>query len=406
MSSSMANLNVQPGKAPSPAAAPSHAPLWDMGFRPFFLGAVVYSAIAMGIWLSAYALGMTPPGVQRYGSLWHAHEMIFGYSAAVIAGFLLTAARNWTGLPTLERGPLALLFALWAGARIAFCVESTSFVAPALDFTFNLMLIYAVARPIVKARQWRQLGILTKLVLLGVGNGLFFLGAWNIVDNGMRLSVVAGIYIIIGLVLTMARRLIPFFTERGVGEPLTLRNSSVLDGLCLAAYLAFFILELFTSQQRVAGLFAGLLCVLHAVRLTGWYTPAIRPRPLLWSLHLSYALMVVAFALQSAAAFGFAPATLALHMFALGGIGIITISMMVRVSIGHTGRNVHAPPPLVKVVLALAVASLVARVLLPLLLPAQYFALVVTAQVLWIASFAVLAWLLAPILLAPRADAT
>ena len=226
------------------------------------------------------------------------------------------------------------------------------------------------------------------------------------VDKGMRLSVVAGIYIIIGLVLTMARRLIPFFTERGVSEPLTLRNSSVLDGLCLAAYLAFFILEVFTGQQRVAGLFAALLCVLHAVRLTGWYTPAIRPRPLLWSLHLSYALMVVAFALQSAAAFGFAPATLALHMFALGGIGIITISMMVRVSIGHTGRNVHAPPPLVKVVLALAVASLAARVLLPLLLPAQYFALVVTAQVLWIASFAVLAWLLAPILLAPRADAT
>jgi hypothetical protein len=79
MGSSMANLNVQPGKAPSPTAAPSHAPLWDMGFRPFFLGAVVYSAIAMGIWLSAYALGMTPPGVQRYGSLWHAHEMLFGY---------------------------------------------------------------------------------------------------------------------------------------------------------------------------------------------------------------------------------------------------------------------------------------------------------------------------------------
>ena len=402
---SMATSNVQPGNAPAPAAAPARAPLWDMGFRPFFLGAVIYSAIAMGIWFGAYALGVTPPGVARYGSLWHAHEMIFGYSAAGIAGFLLTAARNWTGLPTLERGPLALLFALWLGARIAFCVESLSLVAPALDATFNLMLIYAVARPIIKVRQWRQLGILTKLVLLGVGNVLFFLGAWNIVDNGMRLAVVAAVYVIIGLVLTMARRLIPFFTERGVGQALTLRNSSALDGLCLAAFLAFFILEVFTHQQRVAGWLAALLCALHALRLTMWYTPAILARPLLWSLHLSYGLMVLAFALQAAAAFGWAPATLALHMFALGGIGLITISMMVRVSIGHTGRDVHAPPAQVKVVLALALASVVARVLLPLVLPTQYFALVVAAQLLWIASFALLAWLLAPMLLTPRADA-
>ena len=404
MTLSMATLNVQPGNPPAPAAVPSRAPLWDMGFRPFFLGAVVYAALAMAIWFAAVAFGVTLPGVTHYGSLWHAHEMIFGYSAAVIAGFLLTAVRNWTGLPTLERGPLMVLFGLWLAARVAFCFEAMSLFAPLFDGAFNLMLIYAVATPIIKARQWGQLGILTKLVLLAAGNTLFFLGAWNIVDNGMRLSVTAGVYLIIGLVLTMARRLIPFFTERGAGAPLTLRNSNVLDGACLAAYLGFFILLVFTRHQQVAGGFAALLFVLHALRLRGWYTPAILTRPLLWSLHLSYGCMILGFALQAAAAFGHVPATLALHMFALGGIGLITLSMMVRVSLGHTGRAVHAPPTIVKTVLALAIASLVARVLLPLVLPSSYAALVIAAQVLWIACFATLSWLLAPILLAPRAD--
>ena len=404
MNSKMTILHAQPGTPPAPTAA-SHAPLWDMGFRPFFLGAIVYGAIAMGIWLAAFAFSAALPGVQYYGSLWHAHEMIFGYSAAVIAGFLLTAAPNWTGLPSLARGPLALLFALWLGVRLAFCFEHVSLLAPALDGLFNLMLIYAVAKPIIKVRQWRQLGILTKLVLLGVGNALFFLGAWNMLDNGMRLSVVAGVYLIVGLVLTMARRLIPLFTERGAGEVVSLRNSSWVDGACLLAYLVFFVLLVFTQYQRAAGMVAMLLCVLHAWRLQGWYTPAILTRPLLWSLHLSYACITLAFALQAWAAFGHAASTLALHLFALGGIGLITLSMMVRVTLGHTGRDVHAPPTAVKVILVLAMASLVARVVLPLILPAHYFALVIAAQVLWIACFAMLAWLLLPMLVAPRADA-
>ncbi len=401
----MASAHIESGKAPAPVTVRATAPLWDIGFRPFFLGAIVYAALAMAVWFAAFAFGVALPGVQHYGSLWHAHEMIFGYSAAVIAGFLLTAVRTWTNLPTLSRGPLALLFALWVSARVAFCFAPTSLATPALDAAFNLMLIYAVAQPIIKARQWQQLGILAKLVLLGVGNALFFLGAWQWVADGMRLSVVAGVYLIIGLVLTMARRLIPFFTERGAGRSVTLRNSAWLDGACLAAYLVFFVLYVFTSHQCEAGVLAALLCVLHGWRLTGWYTSAILTRPLLWSLHLSYALVVLAFALQAAAAGGLVATTLALHLFALGGIGLITVSMMVRVSIGHTGRDVQKPPPLVDSVFALAIASLVARVLLPLLLPAQYFALVVAAQLLWIASFALLIWLLAPMLLGPRADA-
>lgn len=279
MSISMATLHAQPASTLAPAVVPARMPLWDMGFRPFFLGAIVYAAIAMGI-----------------------------------------------------------------------------------------------------------------------------LGAWHLVDDGMRLSVVAGVYLIIGLVLTMARRLIPFFTERGAGHAVTLRNSTVVDAACLATYVVFFMLLVFTGHQHAAGVLAMALCGLHAWRLAGWYTPALACRPLLWSLHFSYGCMVLAFALQAAAAFGQLPATLALHMFALGGIGLITVSMMMRVTIGHTGRDMQAPPPAFKAVLALAIASLVMRVLLPMVMPAQYFALLVAAQLLWIASFTVLAWLLVPMLVGPRAD--
>ena len=166
MISSMTTLHAQPGSTPAPAVVPARMPLWDMGFRPFFLGAIVYAAIAMAIWCGAFALGIALPGVQHYGSLWHAHEMIFGYSAAVIAGFLLTAVRNWTGLPTLERGPLAVLFALWVAARLAFCVEPLSLLAAAFDGVFNLLLMPAQYFALVVAAQLLWIASFTALAWL------------------------------------------------------------------------------------------------------------------------------------------------------------------------------------------------------------------------------------------------
>ena len=401
----MAKLTAPSAPGPAPAAAGHAAPLFEAGFRPFFLGAMIYGALAMAAWMAEFVFGLSLPGAVLYGSLWHAHEMVYGYGAAVVAGFLLTAARNWTGLPTANGGALAALFALWVAARLAFAFMPASPVAPVLDALFNLALFVAVAQPIVRVRQWRQLGILTKLLLIGLGNTVFYLGAAGVLENGMRLAVHGGVYVLIGLILTMARRLIPFFTERGVGAPVTLRNAAWLDGACLASYLAWFVLVLFTSETRIAALFALLLTALHALRLGFWWTPLVLARPLLWSLHLSYACMVLAFALAAAAGFGWLAPSLALHMFALGGIGLVTISMMARVSLGHTGRNVHAAPAGLTWVFALGGACIVTRVLLPLALPGHYLVLVVVAQALWIACFGLLTWMYAPILLAPRVDA-
>lgn len=401
----MPSTSATPVSAPASISADRRTPLWEAGFRPFFLGAMVYGGLAMVVWMASFGFGLALPGLGAHASLWHAHEMIYGYGAAVVAGFLLTAARNWTGQPTATGPALAALFALWVAARIACLVDVDTHVAALLDLTFNLALLVAVARPILRVRQWRQMGILTKLLLITLGNGAFYLGALGMLDNGMWLSVHAGLYVLIGLILTMARRLIPFFTERGVGEPVSLRNSRALDVACLAAYLAWFVLVLTGATPRAAGAVALLLTVLHGVRLHGWWTPRILERPLLWSLHLAYGCMVLAFALAAAAGFGMLPFTLAMHLLALGGIGLVTVSMMARVALGHTGRDVHAPPRALTGVFALLVASMVARVLLPLAWPSHYVALVIAAQALWIACFAWLCVLYAPLLLAPRADA-
>lgn len=401
----MPSTSATPVSAPASISADRRTPLWEAGFRPFFLGAMVYGGLAMVVWMASFGFGLALPGLGARASLWHAHEMIYGYGAAVVAGFLLTAARNWTGQPTATGRALAALFALWVAARIACLVDVDARVAALLDLTFNLALLVAVARPILRVRQWRQMGILTKLLLITLGNGAFYLGALGMLDNGMWLSVHAGLYVLIGLILTMARRLIPFFTERGVGEPVSLRNSRALDVACLAAYLAWFVLVLTGATPRAAGAVALLLTVLHGVRLHGWWTPRILERPLLWSLHLAYGCMVLAFALAAAAGFGMLPFTLAMHLLALGGIGLVTVSMMARVALGHTGRDVHAPPRALTGVFALLVASMVARVLLPLAWPSHYVALVIAAQALWIACFAWLCVLYAPLLLAPRADA-
>lgn len=401
----MSRPSASPVPGPAPAAARSGAPLFDAGFRPFFLGAMVYGGLAMVAWMASFGFGLALPGLGAHASLWHAHEMIYGYGAAVVAGFLLTAAQNWTGQPTATGTALAALFALWVAARLACLADVDARVAALLDIAFNLALLVAVARPILRVRQWRQMGILTKLLLITLGNGLFYLGALGAMDSGMRLSVHGGLYVLIGLVLTMARRLIPFFTERGAGVPVSLRNSRALDIACLAAYLAWFVLILSGAEPRAAGVVALLLTVLHGVRLRGWWTAHILTRPLLWSLHLAYGCLVLAFALAALSGFGLLPFTLAMHLLALGGIGLVTVSMMARVALGHTGRDVHAPPRALNGVFALLCASMVARVLLPLAWPAQYMALVIASQALWIACFAWLCVLYAPLLLAPRADA-
>lgn len=387
------------------AASQGGTALFNLGFRPFFLGAAVFAVVSVVAWTLVYTLAAPLPISALTPFQWHAHEMIYGYSLAVIAGFLLTAARNWTGVDTLNGAPLLGLFGLWTAARVSMLFGTALLGLAALfDILFILALIVAVASPIIRVRMWRQAAIVSKLALMGAGSVVFYLGSFGYLESGVYWGVYGGLYLVIGLVLTMGRRVIPFFIERGVGYPVTLFNSKWIDISSLVLFLALFLVELFFADKALVPWLAGALFAVNGMRLVGWHTPGIWKKPLLWSLYVAYAFIVAGFLLLALSGFTGVSRFVAIHAFAYGGIGLITLSMMVRVSIGHTGRDIHDPPHAASyAMIALTVGALF-RVLAPVLLPGYYTAWVAVSQLLWLAAFAILAKMLLPMLTSPRPD--
>lgn len=385
------------------AARPTGPAIWNLGFRPFFFGAGIFSVAAMALWLAVYRNGaqLYPPGVAA--TQWHAHEMLFGYAFAVIAGFLLTAVKNWTGLQTPHRAPLAGLFALWLVARVANHAGAAMLaLGVAADLLFNVLLVVAITLPVVRSGQWKQMAVVGKLVLLAVLNVLFYLDAYGLFDRGAFFAIYGAFYTILALILMMARRLIPFFVERGVG--VTLRNSRFLDLASLVLFVELMISELFGIWVGPTLWVAAALFTIHLLRLMLWYTSGIWQRPLLWSLYLAYAMIVAGFALFALAPWLGVQKLLALHAFAVGGMGIITLSMMSRVSLGHTGRNIHEPPLLVAIGCVLLAAAALVRVGGPMFDAAYYTLWVDISGVLWMLAFAGFSIAYAPVLLRPRVD--
>lgn len=379
--------------------------LFNLGFRPFFLGAGLCAVASMSLWALIYSARLEIPLNGLTASQWHAHEMIYGYALAVIAGFLLTAIRNWTAIPTPTGLPLAILFATWLGARLLL-LFGTRYIelAAAADMLFILLLMPACLMPIVRTRQWRQTAVLSKLILLGTGNLLFYAGALGMLEHGVQWSLYGGFYLIIALILTMGRRLIPLFTERGVDPPVALRNSRLLDLSSLVLLLVFWIAEVFLLRRDVAAVCSSGLFLVNTVRLAFWYTNGIWRRPLLWSLYVAFALIDLGFLLHALSVVGLLAPSLALHCLAIGGVGLITLSMMARVALGHTGRSVHQAPRILLVPLALLLVAFLLRVALPSVMPAYYASAVIGAQFAWIAAFTVFCAVYFPILTRARAD--
>lgn len=385
--------------------APHGPAVLNLGFRPFFLGAAVFSVLIIVAWTLVYSFSFRVPLNALAPFQWHAHEMIYGYSLAVIAGFLLTAVRNWTGVDTARGAPLLVLFGLWAAARVAMLFGTAFIVAAAVfDMLFIAVLVGAVASPIVRVRMWKQLGILSKLILLGAGGLVFYLGLFGVLDSGVYWGIYGGLYLVVGLVMTMGRRIIPAFIQSGVGYPVTLFNSKWIDRVSLLLFLVLFLFELFVRDPQWSAYPAAGLFIANLIRLGGWHTPGIWKKPLLWSLYVAYAFVVLGFLLLALSGFAGASKYLAVHSFAYGGIGIITLSMMVRVSLGHTGRDVHNPPAIAFHALLVLTAGALLRVLAPLVAPAFYMEWVVVSQLMWVFAFALLVAILLPVLTRPRVD--
>lgn len=393
-------LNIQENQPPKGFA------LFNLGFRPFFLGAAGFAVVATLMWMGIYVFGWAIR-LQAFPPVtWHAHEMIFGYSLAVIAGFLLTAVKNWTGHQTVQGFSLCLLFLLWLTGRILpFFGDIISVqLLAVIDNLFILFLILATAIPVIKARQWSHTGIISILFLMLMSNLLFYAGVLGIISRGVNWGLYSGLYLIIALIFLMGRRVIPFFIEKGVGYTVQLKNRLWLDISSLLFLIFFWAADLFILNQWLTASLAGILCLLHGMRMVGWHTHGIWKKPLLWVLYLAYGSLVLGFGLKAASLFLGTSPYLAVHAFAFGGIGMMTLGMMSRVSLGHTGRNVLDPPPALFWVFSILGLGALFRVILPIIFPAQYTLWIGASQILWIISFTLFCIIFLPILWKPRTD--
>lgn len=377
--------------------------LFNLGFRPFFFAAGLSGVVLMTLWMGLYQQQWAPLPATIPPIQWHAHEMIFGYSMAAIAGFLLTASKNWTGVQTLHGAPLAALFGIWLAARILFFFD-LPIITAIVDSLFLLGVVAGVAHPIIKAKQKEQIGLISKLALILVANVVFHLGMAGVIDNGYFIGLYLGLYLILAVIFEMGRRVIGFFIERGVDGPASLKNWRWVDLSSLVLLLLFTLFDLFLSFPTITALLAAGLTVVHGARLYGWYTPGIWRKPLLWSLYIAYIFVVLGFALKAASIWFGVSAFLAVHAFTVGGIGMITLGMMARVSLGHTGRSVFEPPKSISLFLGLILAAAVVRVILPMFSIGDYATLMLVSQGLWIAAFALFTIIYSPMLFTRRID--
>lgn len=380
--------------------------LFEMGFRPFFLLASLFSIIATVLWMATYTLGWSLPVNVVSPIAWHGHEMVFGYSTAMIAGFLLTAVRNWTGVPTITGLPLAMLVLMWLLARILPLSNSPLLFmwAACFDILFLLGFALAIIYPVVKVKQWRQTAVISKVVLLLAANIAYYLGAFHVVDQGISWGLFSAVYIIMALIFTLARRVMPFFIERGVGYEVKLKNWSIIDSSSLILLAALWLVDVFFKQALLTALFSLALAVIHSVRLWGWYTKGIWKKPLLWVLFLGYGMFILGFLLTAFNFFALYATTIPLHAFTYGGIGMMILGMAARISLGHTGNNINEPPKILSWVFSILFIGALTRVVMPILLPSAYLQLIGLSQVLWIIAFTLFLYRYFMIFIEPRVD--
>ncbi|MCW8902823.1 NnrS family protein [Sedimenticola sp.] len=373
-----------------------------LGFRPFFMSAALSALILMLIWLGAWS-GAYPLPAYYGGIGWHSHEMLFGYAVAIIAGFLLTAVRNWTGVTPPTGTPLGLLFLLWLAGRVAPFLSGV--IPPALIAIIDLAFLPAVALAIMpalwKGEQKVNRVFVPLLLVMAVANLYVHLQSLGLTNTAIR-GADAMLYLVAFLITLLGGRVIPFFTEAVIPGHSSKRNSRVelATVISLGGLIA---VQFVYPNALLSSILAFAVAVTQILRVTGWYNRQIWQIPILWVLFTGMFWLVIGFTMTGLAYLGFTGLNLAKHAITVGGIGVLTYGMMARVALGHTGREIQSNPLINGCFILLNLAALF-RVFGPVLLPGQYTMWVHLSGGIWIISFLLFAVIYVPMLTQPRVD--
>ena len=377
------------------AAGPA---LLSYGFRPFFLFGAIYAALTMLLWLPFY-FGEITIATAFAPRDWHVHELLYGFLPAVITGFLLTAVPNWTGRLPLQGMPLLVLVGVWIAGWVAvsFSTVIGAAAAAVIDVSFLFLVAAAVAREIVAGHNWRNLKTLLPLILLASGNVAFHIEAYR--QGNAEVSISIGVAAVIMLIMLIGGRVVPSFTHNW----LTRENPGRLplpfarfDNVAITVSATALTIWIALPGGTITGLALFTAGLLQAIRLARWAGDRTTRDRLVLILHGAYAFVPVGFLLTALAAFGIVPPSAGLHAWMTGAAGIMTLAIMTRTSLGHTGRRLEASAG-TQVIFAAALFAAVARIVAALS-PAWNVALLSMAALAWIAAFGGFAIVFGPLL--------
>lgn len=383
-------------------------PLFSYGFRPFFLLAGLYAIAPMATVYWAFTTGTWPERAIPLFT-WHGHEMLFGFAATAIAGFLLTAAPTWTNTKAVSGPALIGLVAIWFVGRVVFSpwVQTADIVLLVSSVAFFPALALIVAIPLARTRSYRNLPFVLLLMILFLADVAFHARRFGWIGgelvDGLRLAVNA----IMLMIVVVGGRIIPAFTRNALvslGRDSSMRSQRTVDIASIASVIGVLLGDVLAIDSRVTAPLAAICALLLLLRLSGWGALRVLDIPLLWVLHLGYLWLVVALTLKAFWIFGgFGWATNWMHAFTAGAFGTMILGVMTRVALGHTGRPLRVSP-IVALAYALISVAALARVFGPWFAQSHYTSVLAVSIAAWIAAFMIFLVIYIPILLQPRVD--
>jgi uncharacterized protein involved in response to NO len=376
-------------------------PLFRLGFRPFFLLGSGYAVIAVILWLFMLHAGQ-PLALQVPALWWHVHEMLFGFAFAIVVGFLLTAVQNWTGINGTKQYPLMGLAGLWLVARILFWLPLPVWAALSVELLFLAGCGYEVGQRVIKAKRWNNLIFIGLFILAAIADSAAF-GTLQLALPFSASNVwMAMLWWFTLLLSVMGTRVIPFFTARRFKFEKA-QGYVWLDWMAnvplVLLFAGSFAPAVTASFEAALMLVSGIAQLARLIRWKPWKTLA---EPLVWSLHLGYLCIPLSLILRALSSNSYFSHNM-LHLFVIGALGGIILSMIARVTLGHTGRNVYAGPSMA-IPLALLLLSAVIRSFGAALFTQHYMLIIDLTGTLWVAAFVVYLFYFAPMLLKTRAD--